>query len=54
MRADNEFLSALANKLTEISENCIDMDTQEELNDLIESIVESINEVVLQYNDITQ
>lgn len=37
-----QLLSALASKLMEISENCADVDTQSELNELIEKIVESI------------
>jgi hypothetical protein len=42
MYANNEFLSALANKLIEISENCIDIDTQSELNELIEKTTDQI------------
>lgn len=42
MYANSQFLTALANKLIEISENCIDVDTQSELDELIEKIVESI------------
>ncbi|MBD1379071.1 hypothetical protein [Metabacillus arenae] len=43
MYADNQFLTALANKLMEMSENCIDVDTQLELNELIEKTVEQIS-----------
>lgn len=43
MKADNEFLSALSSKLIEISDNCVDIDTQNELNEFIETIVESMN-----------
>ena len=39
----NQLLSGLANKLIEIADNTVDMDTQEELNELIDKIVESIN-----------
>lgn len=42
MYADNQFLSALANKLIEISDNCIDVDTQSELNALIEKITDQM------------
>ncbi|MGK4040827.1 hypothetical protein AB0Y20_00900 [Heyndrickxia oleronia] len=42
MQADQNFLIALSNKLTEIADNCIDVDTQYELNELIEHIVDSI------------
>jgi hypothetical protein len=42
MRVDNEFLMALSNKLIEISENCVDVDTQSELNELIDNIAENI------------
>jgi hypothetical protein len=39
----NQLLSGLASKLIEIADSCIDMDTQEELYELIDKIVESIN-----------
>ena len=42
MYADNQFLTALSMKLTEISEECIDMDTKSELDELIEKIVDQI------------
>ncbi len=42
MYADNQFLSALAYKLIEISENCIDVDTQSELNELIEKVTDQM------------
>lgn len=38
----NSLLVALASKLTEISENCHDIETVIELNELIEKIVESL------------
>jgi hypothetical protein len=41
MYADNEFLIGLANKLSEISENTIDTETQIELGDLAESLLKS-------------
>lgn len=43
MRADNEFLVALMGKLQEIADNTIDVDTQEELNNFIEVIGQSLN-----------
>lgn len=42
MFADNQFLSALASKLIEITDNCIDVDTQSELNELIEKVTEQM------------
>lgn len=42
MRADNEFLIALMNKLMEIAENTSDVDTQQELNQFIDSISQSL------------
>ncbi len=42
MYADNQFMQALANKLIEISEGCVDMDTKEELDNLIEVTLDSI------------
>jgi hypothetical protein len=38
----NQLLTGLANKLIEIAENTADVDTANELNELIEKIVESI------------
>jgi len=43
VKADNEFLIALMGKLQEIADNTIDVDTQEELNDFIEVIGQSLN-----------
>lgn len=43
MYADNQFLTALANKLITISESCIDVDTQSELDELVENIVDQIH-----------
>lgn len=42
MRASNEFLIALMSKLTEIADNTVDADTQDELNHLIEAIASSL------------
>jgi predicted house-cleaning noncanonical NTP pyrophosphatase (MazG superfamily) len=42
LRADNEFLIAMSNKLQEIADNTTDMETKRELDDLIEAIVESL------------
>ncbi|WP_209121525.1 hypothetical protein [Alkalihalobacillus sp. BA299] len=42
MIADNAFLIALVNKLTEIQENTSDIDTEIELGELIDAIVKSI------------
>lgn len=43
MRADNELLIALMNKLTEIADNTVDIDTQNELYELIDVIGQSLN-----------
>lgn len=43
MRADNEFLIALVSKLTEIADNTVDIETQNELNELIDVIGQSLN-----------
>jgi len=38
----NQLLTALASKLIEIADNTVDMDTQEELNELVDKIMESV------------
>lgn len=43
MKADNEFLAAMANKLQEIADNSVDVDTQSELFDLVDVIVNSMS-----------
>lgn len=42
MRADNEFLIAMSNKLQEIADNTVDVYTQSELNELIEQLVDAL------------
>jgi hypothetical protein len=42
MYADNQFLNALANKLFEMAENCIDEDIKDELLDLANKLIEQI------------
>ncbi|GAV11476.1 hypothetical protein [Paenibacillus sp. NAIST15-1] len=42
MKADNAFLSALINKLQEISDNTCDLNTQTEIDELIEAAVNSL------------
>lgn len=39
---DKQLLLALASKLQEIADNCIDVDAQSELNELIDAIYASI------------
>jgi hypothetical protein len=39
---NTQVLVALASKLMEISENCVDVDTQSELNELVDKIMESV------------
>lgn len=39
---DKQLWLALAAKLQEIADNTVDMDTQQELNELIEKIYESV------------
>lgn len=39
---NTQMLVALASKLMEISENCIDVETQSELNELVDKIMESV------------
>jgi hypothetical protein len=41
VKADNEFLLAIASKLQEISENTVDLDTQSELDELIEILIDT-------------
>lgn len=43
MKASNDFLIALANKLQEISNNTSDQNTKEELESFVEIILASIN-----------
>lgn len=43
MKADNEFLIAIMGKLQEIADNTVDVDTQEELENFIEVIGQSLN-----------
>lgn len=42
MKADNEFLAMLINKLSEIADGTNDAETEHELDELIHAIVESV------------
>ncbi|WP_336761340.1 hypothetical protein [Paenibacillus sp. USHLN196] len=42
MRADNEFLSALINKLNDIAEKTNDVETEHELAEFVQVIVDSM------------
>lgn len=42
MKADNEFLFAMSNKLQEIADNTSDFETKDELYRLIEAIIDSL------------
>ncbi|PYY28209.1 hypothetical protein [Paenibacillus illinoisensis] len=42
MRADNEFLAALINKLNDIAEKTNDIETEHELVEFIQVIVDSL------------
>jgi|GEM_PF-4649012 len=39
----NQILVGLAGKLMEIAENTVDVDTQDELNELVDKIMASVN-----------
>lgn len=41
MRADNEFLLALSEKLIEIADECVDLETKEQLYNLSDQAVET-------------
>ncbi|WP_202128695.1 hypothetical protein [Paenibacillus dendrobii] len=43
MKADNEFLTALMNRLAKIADNTNDVDTQNELNEFIDAIRQSLD-----------
>lgn len=43
MKADNEFLTALMNRLTEIADSTHDVDTQNKLNEFIDVINQSLD-----------
>lgn len=42
MRADNQFLFALAEKLREISSDCTDVETRDKLDELVDLTVETM------------
>lgn len=42
MRADNEFLIAIANKLNEIAEKTNDTETAYELDEFVQTIIDSL------------
>ncbi|MGG5739711.1 hypothetical protein [Bacillus cereus group sp. IBL03679] len=42
MRASTDFLLVLSTKLQEIADNTADMETESELNELIDKIIESV------------
>ncbi|MFE6075623.1 hypothetical protein ACFVQB_14220 [Paenibacillus sp. NPDC057886] len=42
MRADNDFLVAMANKLNEIAEKTNDIETENELDELVQVIINSM------------
>lgn len=42
MRADNEFLMAMIDKLNDIAGKCIDLETRNELEELIQAMADSL------------
>lgn len=42
MRADNQFLFALSEKLREISSDCTDIETKEKLDELVDLAIETM------------
>lgn len=47
MFATKSFLIAIANRLTEISEECIDIETKEKLDELIELMIKQASMQIL-------